>query len=128
MQVQSGLLGAALTWQTMHMSVSTQLQEGGRCKARAHLTLSAQLHAIANPSPLPIGPTVIQKGTALVAESVLMPDFLWSYFLDKVIDGEITEYCWSDRGGRCLPDKLDEGLAEPRVQSRLNFWSNGLDL
>ena len=76
--------------------------------------------------PFPTGPVVVEQGTALVAERVSMPDFLWTYFLDDVIDGEITEHCWSDGGGACLPAMPDQGLAEPRVMPnhkvRQNDW------
>jgi len=97
------------------LSVGMQLQKVGKQKARAHLTLPAQLYSLAHPSSLPIGPVVIQQGTALVAETVLMSDYLWAFMVDDIMDGEITEHCWSDGGVAHLPGKQDQGLAEPRA-------------
>lgn len=33
--------------------------------------------------------------------------------VNDLMDGEVTEHCWSDGGGVYLPGQLDQGLTEP---------------
>ncbi len=46
-----------------------------------------------------------------------MPEFLWNFMADDLINGELTDHSWSDGGGVRLPVEQDLGLPEPRVVS-----------
>ena len=89
-------------------------------KARAHLTLFAELCALANLFLVHADPVAIERGSALVVKKVAFRDLLWKLFEDDVIFGELTEHHWSDAGEACLPDDEDQGLAEPRVAAASN--------
>ena len=105
---------------TTHVSVSTQLQEVGGHKARARLTLSAELCAIANLSLIPTDPVAIERGAALVVKRVALRDLLWKLYEDEVLFGELTEHHWSDVGEARLPDDEGLGLAKPRAVAASN--------
>jgi len=63
------------------------------------------------------GPVVIQCGVAVVAE-VSVPDFFHAQLEELCIYGELTEHCWSDGGGVCLPDKQNKGPAKVKVLTK----------